>query len=65
LLQRNCVDLDIYDSYGRQICSLVNDIQDAQIYTVDWQGAGLADGLYFCRLKAGEQVETIKMVLLH
>lgn len=63
------LSLVIYDILGRKIRVLVNDIQSADIHTVQWdgrnaQGFEVDSGLYFYQLQAGSYKKTKKMVLL-
>lgn len=63
------VRLDIYNILGQRVTRLVNEKLSAGDYVADWNGydrAGrtVASGIYFYRLKAGDFVETRRMVLL-
>jgi hypothetical protein len=49
---------------GREVASLVHQMQSAGEYQVGWNAAGLPSGVYFCRLQAGGLVETRKLILL-
>jgi hypothetical protein len=63
------VSISIYDVSGRLIRSLVKAHRGAGTWSVEWngdndRGQSVASGVYFYRMKAGEFVETKKMVLL-
>lgn len=58
------VTLRVYDLLGREVASLVNEKRPPGMYTVEFDGSDLASGLYFCRLTAGEFVQSRKMLLL-
>ena len=58
------VSLIIYDMVGREIASLVNEQQFAGWKEVHWNALGFANGIYFCRLEAGNYFPTKKLVLL-
>ncbi len=60
------VSLKIYDLLGREIAELVNETKDAGRYTVDFNASKymMASGIYFYRIKAGEFVDTKRMVLI-
>ncbi len=66
------VVLKIYNILGQEIAVLVNDEKKAGKYEVEYDGRGLASGVYFYRLQArqidggqaGEFVETKKLLLL-
>jgi hypothetical protein len=58
------VRLVVYDLLGRDVAQLVNERKPAGSHSVNFDGAGLSTGVYICRLTAGRDVETIKMVLI-
>ncbi|MBS1494039.1 MAG: T9SS type A sorting domain-containing protein, partial [Bacteroidetes bacterium] len=60
------VSLKIYDLLGREIAELVNETKDAGRYTIDFNASKymMASGIYFYRIKAGEFVNTKRMVLV-
>jgi len=64
LAKRGEVILTIYNIHGGQVARFVNGKQNAGNYEVSWNASGLASGIYFYRLQAGEFVQTRKMVLL-
>ena len=57
------VELTVYDLLGRQVSSLVNETQTAGEYSINFNGKGLASGVYFVRLTAGDFVESAKVIL--
>jgi len=63
------VNISIYDVSGRLIRSLVKEHRGAGAWSVQWngendRGQGVVSGVYFYRMRAGEFVETRKMILL-
>jgi hypothetical protein len=58
------VSLRLYDVLGREVAVLVNGIKTAGEYRVTFDAAGLASGVYLCRIEAGEFAQTRKIVLL-
>ena len=58
------VTMKIYDVLGRVIATLVNEEKSAGNYEVEFNGTGLASGIYFYQLKAGNYVKTKKMILI-
>ena len=64
---RQFVSLKVYDILGKEVATLVNEESatgGAGEYEVEFNGANLPSGIYFYQLKAGNFVETKKMVLL-
>jgi hypothetical protein len=58
------VSLRVYNLLGIEVTSLINERVSAGPHLVDWNARGVASGIYFYRLKAGDFVETKKMILL-
>ncbi len=58
------VILKVYDELGREVTTLVNNDQSAGNYSADFNAAGLASGIYFYRLQAGDFVQMKKMILM-
>jgi hypothetical protein len=58
------VALNIYNIRGQRVASLVDDDRPAGRHAVRWTPAGLASGVYFCRLQTGSSARTRKMVLV-
>ena len=62
--------MKVYDALGREVVTLVNEMQQAGTYRVDFNslsagGSGqLSSGVYFYTLKVGDFVQTKKMILL-
>lgn len=65
LPEQSVVRLDVYDVLGRRVASLINgEMQTAGRYTVSFDAASLASGVYIYRLTAGSQVITKRMLLI-
>ena len=62
--EQSFVDLKVYDILGNEVATLVNEEQSAGVYRADFTGADLTSGVYFYTIKAGNFVETKKMVLM-
>nr|NQU91331.1 T9SS type A sorting domain-containing protein [Bacteroidota bacterium] len=56
------VSLKIHEMSGKVISILVDEIQPAGEYSVEMIGAALPAGVYYCRLIAGNQVTTKKII---
>jgi hypothetical protein len=64
LPKSSMVRLSVYDILGREMSVLVNERKDAGSYEVEFDAAGLASGVYFYRLIAGESVQTLRMAVV-
>jgi hypothetical protein len=58
------VRLSVYDLAGQQVATLVEQVQQPGVYTVDFKAKGLPSGTYFYRLQTSSEVLTKKMTLL-
>ena len=64
LPEPSLVNLTIYNLRGRKVATLVEGFRQAGYHDVTWDAAGLASGLYFYRIQAGNFTALQKMVLL-
>jgi DNA-binding beta-propeller fold protein YncE len=63
------VKIAVYDLFGREIKTLVNEAKAAGEYSVTWNGRDnnnkqVATGVYFYNMKAGNFTKTMKMMLM-
>ncbi len=58
------VTLTVYDVLGKFITTLVNENQEAGSYSVNFNAAGLSNGMYFYKMQSDNFVKTNKMLLL-
>ena len=61
--------LQIFNTLGQEVTTLVNELRETGSYSVIWNGKDrfskdVDSGMYFCRLKTGDCTLTKKMVLL-
>jgi len=56
--------LKVFDALGREVSILLSERLSAGTHLQQWTAAGLASGVYFCRLQAGSFIETRKLILL-
>jgi hypothetical protein len=56
--------LSIYNLLGQKVATLVDKKQPAGSYQVQWDASGFAGGVYYIRIKAGNFVQTRKMIYL-
>jgi hypothetical protein len=64
ITEKSFVSLKIYDVLGNEVSILVNEEKPAGCYDVEFNATGLPSGIYFYKLKAGQFLETKKMILL-
>jgi photosystem II stability/assembly factor-like uncharacterized protein len=58
------VSLKIYNIFGSEIATLVNEILPAGNYEREWNAEIFSSGMYFYRLQSGSISETKKLILL-
>jgi hypothetical protein len=58
------VSLKVFDILGREFETLVDEYKSSGSYNVQFNSGGLASGVYFYQLHAGDFVEAKKMILL-
>ncbi len=62
--EAGAVTLKVFSVDGREVATLVNENQDANVYTVNFDGKGLASGVYMYTLEVNGFSATHKMVLM-
>ena len=62
MLELENTTLKVYNILGQQVASLVNEFQAPGKYTVKFDAASLASGVYFYRLNCGAEGITRKVV---
>jgi len=62
--QTGFTSLKVYDVLGKEITTLVNEELSAGEYEVDFDANTLTSSVYFYRLRAGEFIQTKKMILI-
>jgi subtilisin family serine protease len=58
------VQLKIFDILGREVVTLVDEMQPADSYHLRWTAEGMASGIYFAVIRAGDFRKTVKMILM-
>ena len=58
------VKLTLYDVLGKDITTLVNEVQSPGNYRVEFDGSRLSSGIYYYQLKSDKFIETKKMIIL-
>ncbi len=58
------VSLKVYDVLGNEITTLVNEVKSAGIHNINFNAKDLSSGIYFCKIKSGNNISVKKMVLV-
>jgi hypothetical protein len=58
------VKLKVFDFLGREISTPINERLNTGTYSFDFDGSGLASGVYLYQLSSGEYLQTRKMILI-
>lgn len=58
------VTLEVYDALGRRVGTLVDSEKNPGRYSVEFNGADLASGVYFITMRAGSYMNTCKMMMI-
>jgi len=64
LSEASDVTLVIFNLQGQEVARLVDGEQVSGYHTASWEASNASSGIYFYRLRAGDFVQTKKMVLL-
>jgi len=56
--------LKVFNLMGQEVATLVSEFQNAGDHHVQFNGQGLANGLYFYRIEIGERDDIKKMLIL-
>lgn len=60
---RSHVSIKVYDALGRLVSVLFEGVAEAGYNEVQFNTSHLSSGIYLCRMKAGDNVQTIKMTV--
>lgn len=58
------VILSVYNLLGEEVEKLVNDVKFAGEHSISFDASGLSSGIYVCRLQAGADIVTNRMIFL-
>ncbi|MEC9105955.1 MAG: choice-of-anchor D domain-containing protein [Candidatus Neomarinimicrobiota bacterium] len=69
LPENSMVNITVYDMLGREVKTLVNQVQNAGFKSIIWDatndyGKAISAGIYLYQIQAGDYIHTQKMVLL-
>lgn len=57
------VSLKVYDVFGREVLTLINDVQSSGEYEIPFNGENLSNGIYFCVLFADSYKELSQVII--
>ena len=63
-VNNNFVEIKIYNILGKEVKTLVNEVQNSGIHEVEFNASNLSSGVYFYTLKAGSYSATKKMIFM-
>ena len=58
------VRLEVYDTRGRRVATILNEMRRAGDHAVTWQPVGLSSGVYYARMVHPDGVQTQRLLLL-
>ena len=58
------VTIKLFDVFGREIETMLNEQRDKGTYTIEWLNRDLKSGMYFYQLRAGNIVGTKQLLLI-
>jgi spore coat protein A len=58
------VKLEVFNMLGQRVAKLLDQRMSAGVQSVEWDASGLASGIYFYKIEAGDLVETRRVTLL-
>ena len=58
------VSLKVYDNFGKEVATLINEIRPAGKYKVNWEAGDLPNGVYYYRLQTGDITKVRKAILM-
>ncbi len=64
LPRQSHVTLSIFNTLGQKVAELVNADIEAGYHEVEFDAKGLASGVYYCKMQAGDYVETKELMLM-
>ena len=57
------VTLTVHNILGEKVATLFEGTQQSGVHTITWDASDVSSGIYFARLKNGDQFKSLKMVL--
>ena len=64
LPEASLISIKIYDTVGKNVAVLVNEVKTAGTHQIEFNAVGLSSGIYYYSIQAGTFSETKKMILM-
>ncbi len=64
LSEAGYIEISVYNILGQRVATIAEGEKPAGEYSVTWDAARLPSGIYFARLKSGQDARTVKLLLL-
>ncbi|GAB5409588.1 MAG: hypothetical protein BalsKO_19530 [Balneolaceae bacterium] len=64
LIEASIVSLTVFNALGQEVATLIDSNLNAGAHSITWNASNSPSGIYFYRLRAGNFVQTNKMLLL-
>jgi hypothetical protein len=64
LNERAWTVVKVFDMLGNDVATLMNELKEPGMYTLEFNGAGLSSGAYSCRLQSGGMVDHMRLLLV-
>lgn len=58
------VVLKVYNILGKEVASLVNEVKESGIHSVNFDASTLSSGVYIYKISSNESVQTKRMILI-
>ena len=64
LKKEELVSIKIFNVFGQEVATLVNEIMPAGNYNTIWNASAFGSGVYFCKMESKSFLSTMKLVLV-
>ena len=64
LQNRNIVKVKVYDTIGREVVTLLDEVKNPGIHEINFDGKGLTSGVYFYKMQVGNSARVRKLILI-
>jgi hypothetical protein len=64
LKDKSLIAISVYNIIGQKAATLIEGIQEAGEHQIAWDASNISSGIYFARMEAGEESQSIRMTIL-